>query len=831
MSTTQRNTCGEKTTNGKGVVYYKLSPGYVGDETKNCGLVGNEIDNNFFFLRGYDIESASYNEETSELILVRVNGEEIKVDLSLIDGGANGTTFEYDSINGTLVITYPNGDITNVSGFTVNGVTEISTDSTLLGNGTVSNPLRVNPIEATGTFAPADYFIDLTDEESEFPETGKKGERIVTKEYVNQFGKLYNFDSVEKIDAKLEEEGNGWRVPTKEDFDELLNALECEEDKNHNSNALDFLGKVAGQALKSKEYWNQVEGNITTDDTNGLDTVGMRIYPTGNGGKNETTADEFGVDACIWTSTKDRQDTAYIKIFHYDSNKVEQDTDNIGDFNSIRLVKDYNLNNYSEIEDILNLPYPTVLIRIPESNYIKIWTSTNFYHEDDELEYIEVNFGGSGLEDLTEVYYANEWDGTKWVKKQLQEGDSIVILNKDGIEYREWRLKHGELYDIFGEDFNDELASIQQDIQELSSSTVSLSASVVNNFSTINQTIANNYEELYGKIDELSANTKTFENGLEDVDNHVSIKIDETNDEGYLKVDENGLKTEGINAAIEEAKTEVIETISESISEMVSGVSQDMRKYEINSNDIVVATAETGTTLSLNLGPTLKKVYNTTQIDAALRIKKDGDNYYLADGNGNRLPDSDDIFYNDKGTVKQIRPGRDNSDIENGTINEGTDTGVPALCILYKDNDGNYQLSKTSLNDLLNDKYAGPGIEIKSLTDNGYTKVMTKLHTGQEYLGVDENGLYVTGITEGFNNVYEYIDSKIESAMTVIRQEISAYTENMINNFADSLEENVQNIVKNYISGTPYEIDVKEIQNRLVIGFTKDALFGADMND
>ena len=58
MSTTQRNTvCGEKTTNGKGVVYYKLAPGYPGDETKNCGLVGSEIDNNFFFLRGYDIES------------------------------------------------------------------------------------------------------------------------------------------------------------------------------------------------------------------------------------------------------------------------------------------------------------------------------------------------------------------------------------------------------------------------------------------------------------------------------------------------------------------------------------------------------------------------------------------------------------------------------------------------------------------------------------------------------------------------------------------------------------------------------------------------------
>lgn len=830
MSTTQRNNtvCGEKTTNGKGVVYYKLSPGYNGDETKNCGLVGNEIDNNFFFLRGYDIESASYNEETNELILTRVNGEEIKVDLSLIEGGGNGATFEFDSSTGTLVITYPDGTVDNVTGFTVSGVNEIATDRTLLGNGTVANPLRLNPIEETGTYAPADYFIDLTDDEAEFPETGKKGERIVTREYMNQFGHLYNFEAVQLIDEKLAEEGHGWRVPKKEDFDELLNALECEEFKNHSATTLGYFGKVAGQALKSTDYWNQPEDSPTTDSTNGLDTIGMTIYPAGNDNESRV-AEEFGDLASIWTTSEYSDELVYVKQFYPGRNDVKQAALLKDTYNSIRLVKDYDLNNHSEIEEILGLPYPTVLIRIPESNYIKIWTSANFYDED--LDYIEVDFGGYDYDSLVEVYYINEWDGTKWVKKQLSEGDSVVILNKDGIEYREWRLKHGELYDIFGEDFNDELASIQQDIQELSSSTISLSASVVNNFSTVNQTIINNYDELSGKIDELSANTKTFENGLEDVDNHVSIKIDEVNDEGYLTVDENGLKTEGINAAIEEAKSEVIETISESISEIVSGVSQDMRKYEIHSNDIDVTTAETGTTLSLNLGPTLKKVPGTTIIDTALKIKKDGNNYYLADGNGNRLPDSDDVLYNDNGTVKQIRPGRDTSEIDNGTITEGTDTGVPALCILYKDGDGNYQLSKTSLNDLLSDKYAGPGIEIKSLSDNGYTKVMTKLHTDQEYLGVDEDGLYVTGITEGFNDLYEYIDNKIESAMTVIRQEISAYTENMINNFTESLEENVQNIVKNYISGTPYEIDVKEIQNRLVIGFTKDALFGVDMNE
>ena len=40
-----------------GVTYFKLKSEFDGDYTKHCGLLGEEIDENFYFLRGYDIDS------------------------------------------------------------------------------------------------------------------------------------------------------------------------------------------------------------------------------------------------------------------------------------------------------------------------------------------------------------------------------------------------------------------------------------------------------------------------------------------------------------------------------------------------------------------------------------------------------------------------------------------------------------------------------------------------------------------------------------------------------------------------------------------------------
>ena len=855
MSTTLRNNgCGEASTNG--VIYYKLTPGYSGattkDITKNCGLVGNEIDSNFHFLRGYDIETIGFNSASGTMIFNRVNGENITVPVQP-GSSVQDMTFAFDQINSELVVTYPDGSIVRVSGFTSGGISDFATDNTILGNGHQNNPLRLNPIEMTGTYAPADIYIDLTEEGSTLPEASK-GYRIVTKEYSNVFGRLYSYDAVMDIAAALTAEGNGWRIPSKKDFDDLLNYFECEEYKNHSATTLGVLGQAAGQVLKSTHYWKENNTSISSNSTQGLDTVGMTIYPTGND-EDDRGAEEFGSLASIWTNSKYNDELVYVKKFKYNSNAVTQDAIGIhGKYNSIRLVKDYDLNNYNEIDYILGLTYPTVMIR--DERGIKIWTKINFYDSNEQYDSINVNFEGittqggfdhnafsddffkSEISSAQTVFYVNEWNGEKWVKKQMREGDSVVILTKDDTEYREWRLKFGELYDIFGEDFNVELGDLRQSILNLSSATISFSASVVNNISALTQTIVNNYnelsdviedkyDELAERIDELSANTKTFGDGLQESGNVVSIKIDHE-DEGYLYVDENGLRTDGIDDAIEAAKNEVINTLSSAITIEISGATEDAKKYEIFSNDIDIQRTSTGRTLTILIDNTLRKIQGSTSADtsilgSAIRVRKDGNEFFLVDRNGTALPDSDTIALSDNGTIKQIIQGRDNYTNEGGRIIEGTDNGVPALCILYKDTEGNYQLSKTSLDDLLSDKYAGLGIEIKSLSDNGYKKIMAKLHPNQEYLGVDENGLFVSGITE-------YIDSKIEEAMTTIREEISAYTENALNEFYNMLITSaIPNTIKNYLVGTDYEIKLTEtIDNKLRIGFTNNALFGVE---
>lgn len=70
----------QNTNEVSGVTYFKLNSRYNGDVTKNCGLTGNEIDSNFYFLRGYDIQDAII--ENNHLVLKRLNGEEINIDLT-----------------------------------------------------------------------------------------------------------------------------------------------------------------------------------------------------------------------------------------------------------------------------------------------------------------------------------------------------------------------------------------------------------------------------------------------------------------------------------------------------------------------------------------------------------------------------------------------------------------------------------------------------------------------------------------------------------------------------------------------------------------------------
>ena len=463
-----------------GVTYFKLKSEFDGDYTKNCGLLGEEIDENFYFLRGYDIESV-YVDEDRNLVINRVDKdyEPIKVNIGE-DLGKD--SFKFYKESGTIIVTYPDGTTAKMEGFLVEGKDiRIATDSTIDGDGTIFNPLRISPVDKTGTFAPADEYFDLTNNR-EMPAGKGKGYRIVTKEKIDNFGCLYPLKAVNMIQKALTEDKSQWRIPTKEDWDELLNAMETNpQARIHDSLSNKWLGEIAGSALKSNNMWKGYETSVKEIPVEGQDVVGLTVYPLGIGPDrneilNDSNADIEGFTKLsgMWTNTLDKTGNAYVKIFGYNSAQVDQDTYGDGARMSIRLVKDYSYNNYNEIEEILKLPYPTQLVYgiCDDMPYVKIWTKINVYDSSPQLggirssEWDVVTDSDRGVKI---VYFINEWDGINWHKKVMTDGDSVVIKNYNEKPYHEWRIINGELVDTVKaimDEFSDELSKINNRIDE-----------------------------------------------------------------------------------------------------------------------------------------------------------------------------------------------------------------------------------------------------------------------------------------------------------------------------------------------------------------------------
>lgn len=441
-----------------GVTYFKLKSEFDGDYTKNCGLLGEEIDENFYFLRGNDIDNV-YVDNDRNLIIERVDKdyEPIKVKIGEELGK---DTFKFDNETGTIYITYSDGTVAKMEGFLVAGKDiKMATDSTISGDGTLYNPLRISPVDTTGTYAPADEYFDLT--VNRIAPKGKgKGYRIVTKEKIDKFGCLYSLEEMKLIQSKLKEEKSQWRIPSKKDWDDLLNALEINpEYRNHNSTSNKWLGQVAGSALKSFNLWKDFESAKKSEvSVKGQDVVGLSILPLGIGPDRNEVLDEGDFDlegfeklGGVWTSTEDGTGNNYVKLFAYNSAQVDQDTYGEGAKLSIRLVKDYNYTNYNEIETILGLPYSTKLVYgvCEDMPYVKIWTDINvyLYSPNFGVRSEEWNVVTDSDRGVKTVYFINEWDGMEWHKKIMNEADSVVIKNYKDKPNHEWRVINGVLVD------------------------------------------------------------------------------------------------------------------------------------------------------------------------------------------------------------------------------------------------------------------------------------------------------------------------------------------------------------------------------------------------
>ena len=468
----------------KGLYFYKLNSPYSEDVTKNCKLTINEIDSNFLSLKDEDIASAEFDKETKSLVLTKNNGEQLIANLSGVtydlnvetscsaDEGAS-ITITYNGVDGEKTVTFDHivtvDNLRSVIGSDL--LTRVITDGTLKGDGTVSSPLGLSGTEKSGMIAPVKGRLDLT-KGGRLPEVAKLGTRYITIEYVNDYGYLYNGEALSKISESLDKEGKGWRIPTKADFDALLNSIEPCNYQNHNSAKCHIdLGFLAGKYLKSECGWlgepdcectstapmtgcsvqdqvsedtDYVEGeqnieitdepNLSPESYQGVDKYGMGILPSGNAlldAFNRPQANYFKEKTFFWTSTHvhgDDDQDVYVKVFDWNKTTVSQAAECPSPYYSVSLVKVYNGSNYFDSEYIDGVLYKTLLF--PNSR--QVWLATNYAkNEGFETSSIpmmtEVN-NGEVLE-KRKALFVNEWNGEYWEKRALNEGETVVVEN------------------------------------------------------------------------------------------------------------------------------------------------------------------------------------------------------------------------------------------------------------------------------------------------------------------------------------------------------------------------------------------------------------------
>ena len=522
------------------ITYFRLNSPYPGDVTKNCALTGSEVDNNFYTLEGRDVKSVELI--NGKIVVNLMNGEKLTTD-NITENCVKDLVIDFDEVNGILTIT-KDGVTQTITGFATNyNIGDaISVDGTLVGNGLSKTPVGISPVTKTGQYRPVKSIINVIDGERlpsmpfVFP-----GDRYLTVENINDYGFLYNYEGLKKIACKLKECGSQWRIPTKQDWDDMLDAVEpCEEFRNHtDARSNKFLGKLAGKFLKSKEYWkkgchscdpccqgdeqtcidysdnhcNEPCGeqcacgkNITCHpdycgeyghchykhkkDHRGLDKYGFRVVPAGYANEAKDYM-YFKERAYFWTASNHEYRDAYIKAFTYDKSSVLQDVFASDNYLSVRLVKNFNGDNYNEREDILGSAYSTVLM--PSRKHGKsIWTSVNISVADCGCDccarYVLPN-DGQGME-YSKKYFINEWTGKEWLRKELCDGESVVVTKEvvlteettvndgccchnDGPTYKpnyaEYRVVNGELVDVAKIIYDSVMTTVQEKFDQIDS--------------------------------------------------------------------------------------------------------------------------------------------------------------------------------------------------------------------------------------------------------------------------------------------------------------------------------------------------------------------------
>lgn len=562
----------------RGIYYFKLGSEYFlydEDEQRLCGLTGAEIDSNFHFLSGFDIKDVEINYSAGTVVITRVNDEYEPIVLDITQAHPNNLV--YSAETGELRLVYPDGTELLADGFFIDEGKydlKVYTDGTLTGLGTEYSPLALSRLERTGTFAPVETLVESGNVED------YKGKRILTKELIDDYGHLYTYAEVEAIQAALEAENSPWRVATKQDWDEMLNAMEDEEHRDHDTCEDTTCGLAAGSILKSNRYWEYSAG--ITSENNGH-YVGFDALPVGYAQSRgflmpseDGDIEGFGTLAGFWTYQVadycEDSDNPFVKVLRTTDDVYQQQENKLAS-HSVRLVREFTPECDEEYETILGSSYPVGVITGVCDDYSKVWTLSNFYSVGNGFSGKTIE--GENIPKLDKyAYFINECDGQK---KRMKEGESVVILENNPNRH-EFRIVDGELVDTYHE--------IDKDI-------ATLSANILTHIDEFSAGTVTEFENVRNEIVELSANTVA---ALTDFRTRTTEVIVSVNDRLDNKINELSAGTENLVSELAANTEAAIVTLSANTDNAIRTLESDVNRFASDTiNEIVAIKSDVAT--------------------------------------------------------------------------------------------------------------------------------------------------------------------------------------------------------------------------------------------
>ena len=672
----------------EGLYFYKLTSPYKEDVTKDCKLTVNEIDHNFITLKNADIKDIYVDNNTSSIVIVRNDGVKFSADISHF---TQDVKVEFDKRNGTIKI-YHDSVIDTIDGLVTSENVQTYTsanvvvDNTLTGSGNASNPLGLVNTEKTSSYKAVLRVINRI-EGNKLPnsEHVHKGDRFLTYEYLNEFGYLYNMKSAQQFVKDIHSD---WRIPTKDDWDNMLNAIEvCNEDKNHQATGCNIvLGKVAGKQLKSHKVWKHCGANMNCTDEmmsngcrcgcqdndifdvgeqedttipnckpinpEGIDAYGMCILPAGYG-DGRFMLDYFGSRARFWTSSVTHISDVYVKQFDCQYAGVGQMAISPMSIASVRLVKDYDGSNYRGVETIGGVTYKTVLMPAENTPYgYSIWMGNNLAARECQYDPKTPNMGS--YDPGKRVFIINEWNGFDWDRRTLEEGDSLVIVNgPDGDHSEEYRLVDGKLRNIKKHivdgitiEYDEDIKNLQDKDAELENAITDLTKSLTGLSTVVEDEIQRSTsvdEELAKGLSDESKARQEEDTRLAEADEQTNQRITDLENaeaEANKALDDKiNAETERAMSAEQENASNLLKTQEDLTNEVDRATAAETRLSEALDNannainDEIIRSVKEDASHNKSIGELKSRTISLEQPldafkcqDGTLTIKTDGDN-------------------------------------------------------------------------------------------------------------------------------------------------------------------------------------------------------------